>query len=68
LARLRGFPGKRNKLRSGPQPSRTEAVPEPLEFLSEAAKAEWRRLTPELHRLNLLTILDDAIFAAYCQS
>jgi P27 family predicted phage terminase small subunit len=67
LARLRGFPGKR-RARSGPQPSRTEEVPEPLPFLSEAGKAEWRRLAPELYRLGLLTVLDHAIFGAYCQA
>jgi P27 family predicted phage terminase small subunit len=65
VARLRGNPGKR-RLRPGPQPGRTEAVPEPLPFLSEAAKAEWRRLSPELSRLNLLTVLDHAVFGAYC--
>ncbi len=39
-----------------------------MSFLSEAAKAEWRRLAPELHRLHLLTVLDHAVFAAYCSS
>ena len=67
LARLRGNPGKR-RLRPGPQPARTEAVPEPLPFLGEAAKAEWRRLAPALFRLNLLTVLDHAVFGAYCAS
>ncbi len=67
LARRRGNPGKR-KLRAGPQPQRTAEVPEPLSFLSEAGKAEWRRLAPELCRLGLLTVLDHAIFGAYCQS
>jgi P27 family predicted phage terminase small subunit len=36
--------------------------------LSEPAKAEWRRLAPELHRLGLLTVLDHTAFAAYCSS
>ena len=67
LARLRGNPGKR-RLSPEPQPARTEEAPEPLSFLSEAAKAEWRRLAPELFRLGLLTVLDHAIFGAYCQS
>jgi P27 family predicted phage terminase small subunit len=65
--RLRGFPGKR-KLRPGPQPTRTEEVPEPPDFLCEAAKAEWRRLAPELCRLNLLTTLDRSLFAVYCET
>jgi P27 family predicted phage terminase small subunit len=65
LARLRGTPGKR-RLRPVPQPARTEAVPEPLPFPCETAKAEWRRLAPELFRLNLLTVLDHAVFGTYC--
>jgi P27 family predicted phage terminase small subunit len=68
LARLRGHPGKRNKLRPGPQPARTEEVPEPLDFLCEAGKAEWRRVAPELCRLGLLTVLDRPVFAVYCSS
>jgi P27 family predicted phage terminase small subunit len=67
LARLRGNPSKR-RLHRGPQPARAEAVPEPPSFLCEAAKAEWRRLAPELCRLNLLTALDHAVFGAYCAS
>ena len=67
LARLRGNPGKR-KLNCGPQPTPSETPPEPLSFLNEAAKAEWRRLAPELHRLRLLTPLDLAVFGAYCCS
>jgi P27 family predicted phage terminase small subunit len=67
LARLRGNPGKR-RLRPGPQPSQAEAPPEPLPYLGEAAQAEWRRLSPELHRLGLLTPLDQSLFAVYCAS
>jgi P27 family predicted phage terminase small subunit len=66
VKRLRGNPGRR-PLHSGPQPARTDP-PEPLAFLSEDAKAEWRRLAPELHRLGLLTLLDHSAFGAYCSS
>lgn len=37
-------------------------------FLSTAAKAEWKRVTPELERLGLLTIVDMAALAGYCES
>ena len=37
-------------------------------FLSKKAKAEWRRIAPELTRLGLLTPVDRAAFAAYCQT
>ena len=67
LARLRGNPGKR-RLHRGPQPARPDAVPEPPSFLSDEAQAEWRRLAPELCRLNLLTALDHAVLGAYCAS
>src|SRR5262245_36689271 len=65
LKALGGNPGKR-PLHPGPQPTQTDEPPEPLPFLSETAKAEWRRVAPELHRLGLLTILDHVIFGTYC--
>lgn len=37
-------------------------------WLDREAKAEWRRCAPHLERLGLLTQLDMAAFAAYCQS
>jgi P27 family predicted phage terminase small subunit len=35
-------------------------------WLPKGAKKEWRRLYPELEALGLLTIVDQASFAAYC--
>jgi P27 family predicted phage terminase small subunit len=37
-------------------------------WLSKDAKAEWKRITPELKALGLLTILDRTTLAAYCQA
>ncbi len=39
----------------------------PPPWLDAVAKAEWRRLEPELARLGLLTVLDVAKFAGYCR-
>ena len=50
------------------RPELPEKPPKPPDFLSAAAKAEWDRLAPELHRLGLLTVLDHGPFAALCQA
>src|SRR4051812_32697332 len=49
LKLIQGNPGKR-PIRQEPQPERGD-LPEPPEFLAEDAKAEWRRVAPELYRL-----------------
>jgi P27 family predicted phage terminase small subunit len=67
LRLLRGNPGKR-PLRAEPQPTLSERVPEPPDFLSGYAADEWRRMAPELHRLGPLTVLDTAALAAYCMA
>lgn len=52
---------------------RIEPQPEPSPpkcpiHLTEAAKHEWRTIAPKLLRLGLLTELDRAALAAYCQA
>ena len=42
-------------------------LPDPPEHLMIEAKAEWVRLGPEMIRLGLITQLDRAEFALYCQ-
>jgi P27 family predicted phage terminase small subunit len=64
---LRGNPGHR-PIRPEPQPSLAPKPPEPPPFLSAYAATEWRRIAPELHWLGLLTVVDVAPFAAYCQA
>jgi P27 family predicted phage terminase small subunit len=65
LKRLRGNPGHRRLPVGEPQPGGLADV-DPPAHLSRAAKAEWRRLAPELIRLGLLTVPDLPSFAAYC--
>src|SRR5215467_2147685 len=64
---LRGNPGKR-AIKAEPTPAIAAEIPEPPEFLSVHAREEWLRLSPELYRLGLLTIVDVHAFAAYCQA
>jgi P27 family predicted phage terminase small subunit len=44
------------------------AIPEVPEHLSDEAKVEWGRVSHELADLGLLTRIDRAALAAYCQS
>jgi P27 family predicted phage terminase small subunit len=67
LKLLRGNPGKRPLKKQRAAPTTTSKVSCP-DWLSPAAKAEWRRVAPELARMGLLTGLDRAALAAYCQN
>jgi P27 family predicted phage terminase small subunit len=63
---LFGNPGKRPlKTPRTEGPSGRVDCPQ---WLTASAKAEWRRLAPELKRRGLLTPLDRAAFATYCQA
>src|SRR5262245_26664847 len=62
---ISGNPSKRplkEPLRVGGAPPRCPS------WLSSEARKEWRRLAPELIRLGLLTVLDVAVFGAYCET
>ena len=67
LRLLRGNPGKR-PIKPEPEPAVPEKLPEPPAFLSEDAVNEWWRVAPELHALDLLTVLDHMPLAAYCEA
>jgi P27 family predicted phage terminase small subunit len=64
---LTGNPGKR-RIAPGIEPEQPENLPEPPPFLNEDAANEWWRVAGELRTLRLLTALDIAPLAAYCQS
>ena len=67
LMLLRGNAGKR-PVESEPEPTAPDKPPDPPAFLSEDAQNEWWQVAPELHALGLLTILDVAALAVYCQA
>jgi P27 family predicted phage terminase small subunit len=61
---LEGNPSKRPLRKELPK-SRPGSTTYPS-WLCPAAKREWKRLTPELARMGLLTKLDRNILAGYC--
>jgi P27 family predicted phage terminase small subunit len=63
---LEGNPSKRPLREETPRPQRD--TPNCPAWLSPSAKAEWKRLTPELSRLGLLNRLDRNILASYCST
>ena len=63
---LRGNPGRRPLNDAEPKP--VAGRPRCPSWLSREAKQEWRRIVPELERLRVLTAVDGAALAAYCQS
>jgi P27 family predicted phage terminase small subunit len=63
---IAGNPGKRPLNRHEPKP-RLE-VPTCPSHLCPAAKAEWKRLARQLLDLGVVSTLDRAVMAAYCQA
>lgn len=76
MAGRKPIPTKLKLLRGTAQPCRMnpdEAQPNPEipsapRHLSREALQEWGRITDELHRLGLLSSIDRAALAAYCQA
>ena len=56
-----------NPLRGGRGAS-ADSLPTCPAHLNPSAKAEWKRLAAELQRLRILSQLDRAALAAYCQA
>lgn len=72
-AELKLLEGRGNGRDSGGRPVKAPAgfarlAPEPPEWLSAEARAEWDRVVPELQRLELLKIPDRAALTAYCET
>lgn len=68
LKLIDGNPGKRPINRREVKPTISARVPSPPSYLDRVAANEWRRIAPELHVLGLLTNIDKAPLATYCQA
>lgn len=67
LKLLEGNPGKRSlNLSDGVNPM--HQIPSAPKHLGVEARKEWKRITPELLELGLITGLDRAALALYCQA
>jgi P27 family predicted phage terminase small subunit len=63
---LNGNPGKRALPKDEPKPDPFE--PHMPAWLDDDARAEWRRVTPILLKMGLLTVADGAALAVYCEA
>ena len=66
IKKLEGNPGKRPLNLYEPVPE--EKMPDCPDWLEEEAKEEWDRLAEPMFRLGILSELDMAPFAIYCQA
>lgn len=63
---LEGNPGKRQLNMNEPKPK--AKAPRCPSWLEEEAKKEWKRLAKQMEQLGILTEVDMAAFAGYCQA
>lgn len=66
VKKLEGNPGKRKLNKKEPIPAK--GMPECPDWLLPEAKKEWERLADLMNQMGVLTEVDMAAFAAYCQS
>ena len=66
LKLIEGNPGRRPFRGHEPQPPASQ--PTCPAHLSPTAKSEWKRLAQSLNKIGLLTQVDRAVLAAYCQA
>lgn len=63
---LEGNPGKRKLDMGEPRPEKK--APRCPVWLEDEAKKEWKRMAKQLEQLGILTEIDMAAFAGYCQA
>jgi P27 family predicted phage terminase small subunit len=66
IKELEGNPGKRTLNEHEPKPEKK--APRCPSWLDPEAKKEWRRMARQLESLGILTEIDLAAFAGYCQA
>jgi phage terminase, small subunit, putative, P27 family len=66
VKQLEGNPGKRSLNTREPKPN--ARAPKCPAWLENEAKKEWRRMCKQLEHLGILTEIDMAAFAGYCQA
>ena len=66
LKTLEGNPGKRQLNINEPKP--LAKAPSCPKWLDPEAKKEWRRLSKKMEQIGILTEIDMAAFAGYCQA
>ena len=66
IKELEGNPGKRKLNNQEPKPDRK--APSCPQWLDQEAKKEWKRLARKREMMGILTEVDRAAFAGYCQA
>jgi len=66
MRKLNGNPGKRGYNSAEPVPP--DRVPDCPPHLSDLAREEWDRIVGTLHEMGVVSTIDRAALAAYCQS
>lgn len=64
---LQGNPGHQKLNMNEPEPRQSSGMRCP-KWMPPEGRREWRRVVPELERLGLLSIVDQASLEGYCQS
>jgi len=68
IKEIEGNAGKRPLPATEPKPALDARKPKCPAYLKGPGRLEWKRITPELYRLGLLTKIDHAALEAYCSA